>query len=114
MSQILDAAAAQDVEMILDIILQIKISDSLKLLENVLSMVRGYSESEDAIFLLELSSQVCAKIIDENCKTNAQSLRVQKTSDQIQKMLEAVLERLLQNISKQADEIMVDENDPFN
>lgn len=71
MSQVLDATGSSDVELTLDIILQIKVSDSLKMLDTVLSLIKTYSEGEDAIFLLELSSQVCAQIIEENCKTNA-------------------------------------------
>ena len=71
MSQVLDATGSSDVELTLDIILQIKVSDSLKMIDTVLYLIKTYSEGEDAIFLLELSSQVCAQIIEENCKTNA-------------------------------------------
>lgn len=55
MSQVLDATESYDVELTLDIILQIKVSDSLKMLQTVLSLIRTYSEGEDTIFLLELS-----------------------------------------------------------
>ena len=71
MVKVLDAMGSSDVELTLDIILQIKVSDSLKMIDTVLYFIKTYSEGEDAIFLLELSSQVCAQIIEENCKTNA-------------------------------------------
>lgn len=65
-------------------------------------------------FSIELCTQICNQIIENNHKTNAQALRVRKTSGLVEKLLLRCEQALEATVRSHLERKDIDQNDPFN